>query len=54
MKNNIEYSKEWLVKKIIETDFQEKKNGQEQYIKIKYKDLLNLVLKFVKLNERGE
>lgn len=54
MKDNIEYSKEWLTKKIIETDFKEKNENKEIIIKIRYKDLLKLVLKFVKLNERGE
>lgn len=54
MKNNIEFSKEWLVKKIIEEDFKEKRTGKEKYINIKYKDLLKLVLNFIKLNERGD
>ena len=54
LNSNIEFSKEWLLKEIIKTDFQEKETGQIQYIKIKKIDLLNLVLKFIKLNERGE
>lgn len=54
MKENIEYSKEWLTAEIIKTDFEQKKNGQIQYVQMKKIDLLNLVLKFVKLNERGE
>lgn len=54
MKENIEYSKEWLTREIIKTDFEQKKNGQVQYVRMRKIDLLNLVLKFVKLNERGE
>lgn len=50
MISNIEYSKEWLTKKIIETDLKEKEN----LIKIKEVDLYKLILKFIKLNERGE
>lgn len=51
---NIEFSKEWLTENIIKTDFEQKKTGQVLYVKMKKLDLLNLVLKFVKLNERGE
>lgn len=51
---NIEYSKDWLVQKIIETDFKEKESNEIEVVTIKKKDLFNLVLKFVKLNERGE
>lgn len=51
---NIEFSKEWLTENIIRTDFEQKKTGQVLYVKMKKLDLLNLVLRFVKLNERGE
>ena len=54
MLDNIEYSKEWLIKEIIKTDFKEKETAKVEYVKIKKKDLYNLVLKFIKLNERGE
>ena len=50
---NIEFSKEWLTENIIKTDFEQKKTGQVLYVKMRKLDLLNLVLKFVKLNERG-
>ena len=52
--NNIEYSKEWLVKEIIKTDFEQKKTNKIQYVKMTKIDLLKLVQKFIKLNEKGE
>ena len=51
---NIEYSKDWLVKEIIKTDFEQKKTNKIQYVKISKIDLLKLVQKFIKLNEKGE
>ena len=51
---NIEYSKEWLTKEIIKTDFEEKTTGNQEIIKISRLKLLKLVLAFVKLNEKGE
>ena len=53
-KENIEYSKDWLLKEIIKTDFEEKRTKQIQYVQIKKIDLLRLVQKFIKLNERGD
>ena len=41
--NNIEYSYDWLIREIIKTDFEQKKTI----------DLLRLVQKFIKLNEKG-
>lgn len=52
--NNIEFSEEWLVEQIIKTDFEQKQTGQIKYAKIKKIELLQLVLKFVRLNKRGE
>lgn len=52
--SNVEYSYDWLLKEIIKTDFEEKKTGQVQYVKMKKIDLLKLVQKFIKLNERSE
>lgn len=52
--NNIEYSKDWLVKEIIKTDFEQKKTSQIQYVKMTKIDLLKLVQKFIKLNEKGD
>nr|DAW91330.1 MAG TPA: hypothetical protein [Bacteriophage sp.] len=51
---NIEYSKDWIVKEIIKTDFEQKKTNQIQYVKMTKIDLLRLVQKFIKLNEKGE
>lgn len=48
---NYEYSKEWLVKEIIKTDFKEKKTKEVEVVRIRKKDLLKLVLEFQKLNE---
>lgn len=51
---NIEYRKDWIVKEIIKTDFEQKKTNQIQYVKMTKIDLLKLVQKFIKLNEKGE
>lgn len=51
---NIDYSKDWLVQEIIKTDFEQKKTNQIQYVKMAKIDLLRLVQKFIKLNEKGE
>ena len=51
---NIEYSYEWIVKEIIKTDFEQKKTNKIQYVKMTKIDLLKLVQKFIKLNEKGE
>lgn len=51
---NIEFSKDWLVKEIIKTDFEQKKTNKIQYVKMTKIDLLKLVQKFIKLNEKGE
>ena len=50
---NIEYSYDWLVKEIIKTDFEQKKTNKIQYVKMTKIDLLKLVQKFIKLNEKG-
>ncbi len=52
--DNIEYSKDWITQEIIKTDFEQKKTNQIQYVKITKIDLLRLVQKFIKLNEKGE
>lgn len=52
MKENIEYSKDWLLKEIIKIDFEQKKTGKICYVKMKKIDLLRLIQKFIKLNER--
>ena len=44
MIDNLVYSKEWLIKKIIQTDFKEKETNTTNYIKIKEKALYNLIL----------
>ena len=50
---NIDYSKEWLVKEIIKTSFEQKTNHYKVMLEISKIDLLNLILKFIKLNELG-
>lgn len=54
LSENIEYSYDWLLQEIIKTDFEQKKTGQVQYVQMKKIDLLKLVQKFIKLNEKGE
>lgn len=54
LSENIEYSYDWLVKEIIKTDFEQKKTNKIQYVKMTKIDLLKLVQKFIKLNEKGE
>lgn len=54
LNNNIEYSYDWLTQEIIKTDFEQKKTNQIQYVKMTKIDLLRLVQKFIKLNEKGE
>ncbi len=51
---NIEYSKDWIIQEIIKTSIKEQKNNMKEVVRIRKIDLLNLVLKFIKLNERGE
>lgn len=51
---NIDYSKDWLIQEIIKTDFEQRKTNQIQYVKMAKIDLLRLVQKFIKLNEKGE
>ena len=51
---NIEYSKNWILQEIIKTDFEQKRTRKIQYVNIKKIDLLRLVQKFIKLNEKGE
>ena len=53
LSENIEYSYDWLLKEIIKTDFEQKQTGKIQYVKMTKIDLLKLVQKFIKLNERG-
>lgn len=52
--NNIEYSYDWLIREIIKTDFEQKQTNKIQYVKMTKIDLLKLVQKFIKLNEKGE
>lgn len=54
LSSNIEYSKDWLTQELIKTDFEQKKAGRIQYVTMKKTDLLKLVIKFIKINERGE
>ncbi len=54
LSENIEYSYDWLTKEIIKTSFEQKKTNKTQYVKITKIDLLKLVQKFIKLNEKGD
>lgn len=54
LSKNIEYSKDWLLQEIIKTDFEQKKTGKVQHVRMTKIDLLRLVQKFIKLNEKGE
>lgn len=54
LSENIEFSKDWLVQEIIKTDFEQKKTNKIQYVKMTKIDLLKLVQKFIKLNEKGD
>lgn len=54
LEDNIEYSKDWLTQEIIKTDFEQRKTNQIQYVKMTKMDLLKLVQKFIKLNEKGD
>ena len=54
LSDNIEYSKEWLTQEIIKTDFEEKRTNKVQYVSMSKIELLRLIQKFIKLNERGE
>lgn len=51
--DNVDFSKEWLTKEIIKTDIEDKKTNKKNLIRISKIDLLKLILKFIKLNERG-
>ncbi len=54
LSENIEYSYDWLGKEIIKTDFEQKKTNKIQYVKMTKIDLLKLVQKFIKINEKGD
>ena len=51
MIENLELSNDWLTQELIKTDFEEKKIGKEIIIRVKYKDLLRLFIKFIKMNK---
>ena len=52
MLENIDYSLEWLTKEIIKEDMKEKGTEQKTIITISKIDLLKLVVKFIKLNQK--
>ena len=54
LNSNVEFSKSWLTEELIKTDFEEKKTQQVKMITMSKKDLFRLIIKFVKLNEKGE
>ena len=54
LQDNITYSYDWLLQEIIKTDFEQKKTNQIQYVRMTKIDLLRLVQKFIKLNEKSD
>ena len=52
MLDNLEFSKEWVTKKLIETSFKDKKENKVSYVTIPKSELFKLILKFLELNER--
>ena len=54
MLDNLEFSKEWLTKKLIEARFKEHKDKKPTYIKMTEYELFKLVLKFLELNKGVE
>ena len=52
MIENLEYSQEWLIKKMLEAKFKEKKNDRPTYIKISEYQLFKLVLDFLNINRK--
>lgn len=54
MKDNIEYSSDWIMQEIIKTHFKEKETGVKEQITISKVDLLRFMQKFIKTIERGE
>lgn len=47
--NNLDECNEWLIKELIKTDFEEKETGKEIVVKVKYKDLIRMFQKFIKI-----
>lgn len=47
--NKLDQCEEWLTKELIKTDFEEKSTGQELVVRVKYKDLIRMFTKFVKM-----
>lgn len=54
MLDNLEFSKEWLMKKLIETKFADMKKEKVSYVTISKCDLFKLFLKFLEINEGVE
>lgn len=52
MIENIDYSLEWLTTEIIREDIKEKETKKQTMITMSKIDLLKLVVKFVKLNQK--
>lgn len=53
LKNNMDFSKDWITNEIIKTFDKEKKTKQKEIVTMSKLDLLRLVQKFIKLNENG-
>ena len=51
IKDNIEYSKEWLTEEIIKAHFKEKETGVKEAVTISKIELFRTFQKFIKLNQ---
>ena len=51
MKDNIDYSLDWITQEIIKTHFKEKETGVKEVVTISKVDLLRTIIKFIKLNQ---
>lgn len=51
MKDNIEYSSEWITAELIKTHFKEKETGNKEVVTISKLELLRTFQKFIKLNQ---
>lgn len=51
MKDNMEYSLDWITQEIIKTHFKEKETGKKEVVTISKLDFLRTFQKFIKLNQ---
>ena len=51
MKDNMEYSSDWITQEIIKTHSKEKETGNKEVVTISKLDFLRTFQKFIKLNQ---